>query len=187
MSLFGKKNKKENPTLPKLPELPSLPNLPRLDDYENQEELHQLPSFPTNTLGEKFSQNTIKNAVVGEEKMEFKMQEPELTQTPLEPIKRLTTPLQLEQGTSSAQQAMEKFSQPKTIDAEPIFIRLDKFENALKIFEDTKEKILEIEGLLKETKELKEKEEQELSLWATEIQNIKKQIEEVDKDIFSKI
>ena len=187
MSLFGKKDKKEVSELPKLPELPSLPNLPNLENYENQEEMHQLPAFPTSTLGEKYSQNTIKNAIVGEKDTEFEMQEPELTQAPLEQIKSSTTPLQLEEGTSFAEQAVEKFSQPKTIATEPVFIRLDKFEDALKVFEETKSRINEIEELLKDTKTLKEKEEQELSLWTTEIQNIKEQIEEVDKDIFSKI
>jgi hypothetical protein len=187
MSLFGKKDKKEIPTLPRLPELPSLPNLPSLDNYDRQEDIHQLPAFPTSALGERFSQNTIKNAVMGDEDAEFEMQEPEFLDAPLEKIKGSVTRSQLEQGTPLAQKAMENFSKPKTVSIEPVFIRLDKFEDALKIFEDTKEKISEIEELLKETKELKEKEEKELSLWTTEIQNIKEQIEEVDKDIFSKI
>jgi len=70
---------------------------------------------------------------------------------------------------------------------EPIFIRIDKFEESLKVFEKVKEKISEIEHLLRETKELKEQEQLELSNWEQEIQKLKLQIEKVDEDIFSKI
>ena len=187
MALFGKKDKKEVPNLPRLPELPSLPDLPNLEAPNKPEEVHQLPAFPTSSLGEKFSQDTIKNAVTGEEE-NFEMQEPEITEAPLEKVEGSSGfPTQIEQGTPLAQQAIEKIAQPKVVAAEPVFIRLDKFEDALEIFENTKEKISEIEELLKETKELKEKEEKELSLWTSEIQNIKEQIDEVDRDIFSKI
>src|SRR5690606_21643986 len=55
----------------------------------------------------------------------------------------------------------------------PVFIRIDKFEEALKVFKETKEKIGEIEKLLEETRELKEKEERELSSWEEEIQGMK--------------
>jgi hypothetical protein len=182
MSLFGKKEKKEAPSIPKLPELPSLPNF----EETNEEETHKLPSFPNNNFGEKFSQNTIKNAVTGENDSEFEMSEPEEMQAPLEKIKSFRQPREIESGFPQ-QEKTNSYTKKRVNSAEPVFIRLDKFEESLKIFEETKEKIEEIEELLKETKELKDKEEEELSEWASEIQNIKEQIEQVDKDIFSKI
>ncbi len=71
--------------------------------------------------------------------------------------------------------------------AEPIFIRIDTFEESLKIFESTKNRIFEIEKMLRDIKRLKEEEEKELEMWEQEIQNLKQQIEKVDQDIFSKV
>jgi len=70
---------------------------------------------------------------------------------------------------------------------EPVFIRIDKFEESLKIFEKTKSKISEIEKMLKHISSVKESEDRELESWQSEIEMIKKQIEKVDKNIFSKI
>ena len=44
-----------------------------------------------------------------------------------------------------------------------------------------------MEKLLEDIKELKEKEEKELSYWMAEIQTIKNQTEKVERDIFSKL
>ena len=70
---------------------------------------------------------------------------------------------------------------------EPVFIRIDKFEDSLKIFEKTREQIQEIEDLVKHARELKAKENEELMKWEEEIQAIKEQIGKVDRDIFSKV
>ena len=50
-----------------MPELPKLPELPGIDDNKN---LPQLPSFPRSLFGEKFSQDSIKNAIAGEKEDE---------------------------------------------------------------------------------------------------------------------
>jgi hypothetical protein len=71
--------------------------------------------------------------------------------------------------------------------AEPIFIRIDKFEESMNIFKDIKTQVSEIESLIRTTKEIKAKEEEELTAWQTEIQGIKDQIEKVNQDIFSRI
>jgi hypothetical protein len=181
MGLFSKKKHEEKtpslPQLPKLPSLPSIQNFPEIEE-ENLKELHQLPTFPTNSLGEKFSQDTIKNAIGGKEE-ENEFQENSIITDPLE----IESPMQ----DSPIPVPRTNIYQKKTISIEPIFIRIDKFEESLKIFEGVKEKVKEIEDLLKKTKELKIKEDKELSLWEMEIQELKKQIENVDKDIFSKI
>ena len=83
---------------------------------------------------------------------------------------------------------MPKVSErPKVKENEPIFIRIDKFEESLKIFSRVKDKISDIEKLLNETKDLKNKEEEELSSWEEAVQKLKLQIEKVDEDIFSKV
>ena len=207
MGLFTRNKKEseganEKPKLPPLPStnnknhLPEFPKIPKEDqqspaellDMRSKNNIHQLPSFPQNTIGEKFSQNTIKNAVGDEEEEEKfdimpKRIEEELPKIVPEKVKRPD---------------IERVSYTKTIDdtplhhtatksTEPIFVRIDKFENSLKIFQNAKDKITEIEQLLKETKELKEKEQHELSEWENEILQLKMQIEKVDNDIFSKV
>ncbi|GAH97999.1 unnamed protein product, partial [marine sediment metagenome] len=163
-----------------------------LPKYEKKdlESIHQLPSFPTDSLGEKFSQNTIKEAVTGKKEGEevFEADDFALTednmrmmQKPLKkPLtKELPSPKKIPEGFEEAAK--------KVKEAEPIFIRIDKFEESLRVFEKTKKQISEIEKMLRNIKRIKEEEEKELELWENEIQTAKEQIEKVDKDIFSKI
>ena len=69
--------------------------------------------------------------------------------------------------------------------AEPIFIRLDKFEESVKIFEKVKEQITEMSSLLEDIRQIRDEEEQELGYWEQELKQIKDKIDKVDKDIFS--
>jgi len=91
-------------------------------------------------------------------------------------------PLTREIGNFSSPLHKEKYSK-----TEPIFIRIDKFEEGLKVFEKTKEKVIEIEKTLRDINKIKEAEEKELENWEEEIRDIKTHIEKVDQDIFSKI
>jgi hypothetical protein len=183
MGIFNKKSESNKVQekinqIPKLPELPKLPSLPMMNE---EMELPKLPSFPNSSLGDKFSQNTIKEAVAGEEEVEpeeevddFSRNESQMMpMLPEKQVKRIN------------------FSESKSYSTrnkeEPIFIRLDKFEESLEIFKDTKEQISEIEHLLSDIKNLKQKEETELNDWENQIQEIKTQIEMVDKNLFSKI
>ena len=182
MGLFNKHKKEaDKPVLPKLPELPELPRLDNFNHPGEPEEIHQLPSFPTNSFGEKFSQNTIKNAVIGEEEEEMLERDfPDI------PKRMKQAPINQLPPAISTQEVSPNYKK-RSISTQPIFVRMDRFEESLEIFEDTKEKIRDMEDLLSEIKSLKQKEEEELSLWENEIQQLKKHVEKVDKDIFSKI
>ncbi len=185
MGLFNKKEKEvEKNEVPTLPELPKLPEFPQ--SKENKiDSIHQLPSFPTNSFGEKFSQNAIKEAVAGKKEGEgvfdadeFENDEIQMKPRPLKKIKEFSDI------------KTTKFAKPyrkMTKSLEPIFIRIDKFEESLEILEKTKEKISEMEKILGEIKRTKEEEEQQLEFWEKEIQMIKGQIDKVDKNIFSQI
>ena len=81
---------------------------------------------------------------------------------------------------------MDSFKPVKGI-TEPVFIRIDKFEEALKIFTDAKIKLSSVERILEDIKRVKEKEEKELLAWEDEMKTLKSQIEKIDRDIFSKI
>lgn len=202
MGLFGKKEKKEfsMPEMPKLPELPrmSAPQAPPLEypqisqddsDEAYTSSIHQLPSFPTSEFGSKISQNTIKNAISGREENFPKLPEPEFTIS-TEPMEKSP---EIERRIIPKDMPEMKQPEPITVGSkrvvsdEPVFIRIDKFEDSMKVFDKVKTKLSEIEHLLNETKEIKDKENTELNKWQEEIQKIKIQIEKVDQDIFSKI
>jgi len=85
---------------------------------------------------------------------------------------------------SMPQQGYQKLPSKK---AEPIYIRLDKFETTLEAFDAIRTKINEIEDLLKKTKEIRAKEEKELEEWERELEVIKSRIDYIDRNIFNKL
>jgi len=181
MGLFHKKEK-EGGKIPELPEIPELPKLPELPG-ESPKPIHQLPSLPNNSLGEKFSQNIIKEAITGREEGDFEdivddfdsVKEPQKIQSPQ--IKEQVRPMQM------------PLTAPKAVvrEAEPLFVRLDKFKESHEIIDAVKGQMHEITHLLNETNSLKEKEDHQLKLWETELQEIKNKIEKIDQDLFSKV
>ncbi len=189
MRWFNKKRVgKQEEAINKLPELPKLPDFPPIKEDDSIGILPQLPSFPNNYFGEKFSQNAIKHAVTGEKEGENAFETENSEEEPEEfQMFQRHTKKPLTKETSS--QIPEKFEETATMvkKTEPIFIRIDKFEESLQIFEKTKTQISEIEKMLKEIKNTKDEEEKELQFWENEMQVITRQIEKVDKEIFSKI
>jgi|AntAceMinimDraft_18_1070375.scaffolds.fasta_scaffold40367_3 hypothetical protein len=163
MGLFKKKEEKNK--FPKHKEKSI--ELPKLDNLPAELHLPKLPSFPSNSLGNKLSQDSIKESIYGEKEENEANDFVEEQMMP--PLKHeIAPPLEIKP-------------------TEPIFIRIDKFEESLKTLKKTKEKISEIEKIFTEVKQLKEKEETELTNWESEIQKIKNQMEKIEEDIFSKV
>ncbi|MEK6827145.1 MAG: hypothetical protein AABX99_01525 [Nanoarchaeota archaeon] len=182
MGLFTKKEEKkgEMSRLPELPKLPELPDFPEMkDDYSN-EKISQLPSFPNGSLGNKFSQYNIKEAVSGKKEEEgedandFAEDETEMP--------TMRKPLVIEEKRKSVYSQIQK-----TREAEPIFVRIDKFEEGSKIFEDAKRQISDIEKMFDDLKKVKESEGEELKNFEEELRQIKEKIEKIDENIFSKV
>jgi hypothetical protein len=197
MGLFKKKEEKgEMP--PELPELPKLPDFPKTD-FSEKEPLHQLPSFPSSSFGEKFSQNAIKEAISGkkEDDGDFNADEDKIQMMHGSPKTLFTNEISMPEKhipsigikeiNEPSKKEMTKNTMEISKEKEPVFVRIDKFEEGLQTLEKAKKDITEIEKMLKQTKELKEKEEVELNNWEKSIQKIKKQIEEIYDEIFSKI
>ncbi len=214
--------------LPELPKLPDLPELPEMKEPpEHMEQPHQLPSFPNSPIGEKFSQNTIKDAVTGK-KPPLKPIHPEGNKgdkglgandfaKPKKPMRMMPKPLKQKEFTFPKTEEIEEekedfdfedFESPMVEEAEelveeaepeefqpatmpqrkePVFIRIDKFEEALKTFDKTKKEIAEIEKVLHDIAQVREDEDKELEHWQSNVVKIKDQIEKVDRDIFSRI
>lgn len=68
-----------------------------------------------------------------------------------------------------------------------IFIKIDKFHSARKALRETQEKVSQIDSLLKKVREIKMREEQELSSWEKEVLSIKSKIQDVTQNIFEKL
>lgn len=184
MGWFSKKDEKgsekipELPDLPKLPGLPSIPSIPSLPTGNSKTQLPQLPKFPSSPVGEKFSQNAIKEAVGGEEEGDSNDFQDGMMKLP---SRNMTSEL------GEPPKTVHEKVTPQRHSNEPVFIRIDKFEESLKTFDHTKEKVAEMEKLLKDIRRVREQEEHELEQWENEIQNIKERISRVDENIFSKI
>ena len=191
MGWFNKKEKKSKeefvPSLPKLPKLPEIKQ-----ETKNKDQTYKLPSFPNNSIGKKFSQNTIKKAVSGKKEGEgafkadeFKEDETRMMQKPLK--KQSTKEFSLPEKRDSLEKEIPNQFETSIKEVEPIFIRIDKFEDSLHQFEKAKEKISEIEKTLKEINKINEQEEKELNSWGREMLKIKGHIEKIDKELFSKL
>ena len=184
MAWFKKKEQQEiQEDIPKLPELPepdkfSLPELPKPISSNNPGDLPELPTLPElrieTNLTPKVIRKDMANPKQGMQKSQFKD-----IKTPPKEIPHNPIPIK--------QPKMHHTSKPRIKDAEPIYVRLDKFEASLNSFEEIKRKITEVEDILKKTKEIKQKEEQELEAWEREIQIIKSRIDAIDKTIFNKL
>jgi chromosome segregation ATPase len=160
---FFTKDKKEEKTIEvnqrasTLPELPEIKNLP---------ELPKLPELQNNESSET---EEIKRGITGDfEKRTIELNTGELKKySQTKPV--LSTPIN---------------SQPSK---NPIYIKIDKFQEALKKFEEVKSKLGEIENTLENLKETKQKEEQEIAEWENEVKSIKEKVSTIDASIFSSI
>ncbi len=191
MGLFSKKknNIEEIPSLPKLPDLPmdslnlpdTPPGLPNIETYK-------LDSFSNNKPENNFNQ-AIKQEV-NEPNNEYSHSFFEKQAKPLNAY----NPENNNRSLNTEKRTIElpennNFNNSSRItkQAEPIYIRLDKFEVTVEAFREIKNKIIEIEDLLERTKKIKQDEEKELDSWEREIQMIKSRIDLIDKSVFNKL
>ena len=214
MGWFNKSNKEgktrviEDDDIPELPQLPELPDLP---DLNEDDEMAQLPTIPSSSLGQRFSQNVIKEAISGKRGNEKRNlysnefthedEDEEETQGPMRTIPRMEMPQrkfkEIEVPKINTRKEREetykevpvefKEAAKKIKNSEPVFIRIDKFQKALEILEETKEKISDMRKTLNDIRRIKEEEETELSSWEAEINKLKAQIDKIDSDLFSKV
>ena len=153
MVLFKKKRVESNlqpAPSQNLPELPKLPELPRLDLPQvsplNDRNSNNLPSFPNNDLGRKISQDTIKGAITGEEEDDEAFEDEEFDEQYIgSPPKSFSMPIKKE------------YPHPHNKNG-PVFVRLDKFQESIHIFENAKTQIMEMEHLLMNIRKRKDDE-----------------------------
>ena len=197
MGLFSKNE--EVPTIPTAPTLPELPN-------SEVKDLPELPSFPANSKNENLNQEMVKSAVTdmpSPEEKEMCVETPDSLHVTEEPEEELAIhPKPSIESSIPEPPKMPSISDApkKTIELsahiieksaskqiEPIFVRIDKFQVAQKNFEQIKDKVKEIESVLKKIKDVKLREELELKNWTEDVEKIKSRLAEVDANIFNQI
>jgi len=144
-----------------------------------------------------FSQAAIKDAITNEESTEEKERSFKTIELENNWERKEQEPNKLEFDNLKIESALpapppvsvnnkQKFQKQDSKNSE-IFVKIDKFYSAKKALESTKSKLNEIDELLKRIREVKIREEQELSSWEKDIVNLKSKIKDVHENIFEKI
>jgi len=203
---WNKKNKGDKDRLPDLPAQPkAAPSMadyrssPRLQEFDNlkhdKDEIRALPSFPDSPTRKDFAQSAIKEAVTPPKEglPELPRGKEVLPKLPTGPP--LGRPKTIEMEEWKPKQPMQPLPTMQTIPlmgdpvkkstgAKQIFVKLEKFQSATNSLEIVKEKLDDIDELLRTIREVKQKEDEELSSWEKEIEAIKARINSVSSEIF---
>ena len=185
---FFKKGKKEVtpdlelPELPGFTELPSLPQLPELPKLETEQKIEptSLSTFPSNQINNSFGIEAIKSNISlqqADSSGYIPSQNPMIEKRAVE----------MEEKPRLGRIAIPAQHRTSSFQKEPIFIKLDKFREAVEKFQEIKYRVNEIENSLVKLKDVKDKEENELKEWEEEVRLIKEKVENIDNSLFSKI
>ncbi|HLD98056.1 MAG TPA: hypothetical protein VI815_01905 [Candidatus Nanoarchaeia archaeon] len=173
-----------------------------------------LPSFPASKSGDNFSQNIVKETVsesdYNQDSQAYNEYDiPEANKYP--PI--MQKPRAMEYDNFSQQKRpstfemsenpkLKKLGKQKEVyyqdtqmnvqqrqikQKEPLFVKLDKVENTISALNEIKLRMSEIDSLLRNLKEIKMKEDQELREWERELETVKTRLDQIDKDLFKDI
>jgi hypothetical protein len=208
---WGKKEEKK-----KLPDLPAFkqvsPGSPQpVFPEPQQEEDHQaLPAFPDSPGSNKFSQAAIKDAVSTNEPQEDEKEGKSTKKISVVEMDGDWAPSMNRKGRAQededegedfpiaappSEMPMSKFSysentsKPKHSIAKgsDVFVKIDKYHTLRKMLDEAKSKLEEMDSLIKNIRETKLREEQELAGWEKEIMHAKSQVQQVSQTIFEKV
>lgn len=163
MGLFSLTKKPEEK---KAPEQSSFPNFPDVHD----EEMPEFPAYEP-TIGE------IKKEITKPEDFDIPIREKR-------PEQKSMFGAQIESRPPFTPAKMD-FSAPKMPqEGKTLFIKIDKYKEAMHDINSLKTKIAEAERILSSIEEIKAEEDSKLNKWNGEIQEIKEKILSLDKNLF---
>lgn len=196
MGLFSKKE--PVPELPTASTLPELPTIPRKIE-EQKKELPELPSFPLNSKNKNLNQEMVKSAVSDSS-------EEQESDTTIPDVPKFNGEVEVNSNDSFSSSPRLEFPIPNipkrepipiltqppvsiqpSVSADPIFVRIDKFQESQKNFNNIKDMVGEMESVLNKIKDVKAKEDAEIKSWAEDAEKIKEKLSQIDSDIFSQI
>ncbi|MEK6888530.1 MAG: hypothetical protein AABW80_00295 [Nanoarchaeota archaeon] len=181
-------NKKDKgPDLPDLPPMrPSFTTESFKIKMDKPESFNSgLPSFPDLSSDNLPAQNSMKDSFDSSEHEEI----------PLKEISRPFKTMEIPEISMPKSQESKPLPPPPTFQYTPIvqqqkndiFVKIEKFQTARKSLSSATEKVSEIESLLRKIREVRMREEQELTAWEKEISDTKAKIETVTRNLFDKV
>jgi len=181
---WDKKDKKEG-----LPDLPPMPSKEiRLPPIKPLPEIHENSNPDLPSIGSQ--RPSFKKLPTQEPKIGEKTKLPELPEfRGPERNERNETIMELDSKEHNLEtipsQIPNRIKNDQT-ERGPIFVKLNKYKSAKESLENIKEKLEEIDLLLKKTREIRTKEESELEYWEKETNALKSQLQTITEDIFEK-
>jgi hypothetical protein len=164
MSWLGLNKKEDEIGSMRLPDLPSLPE---------RRSLPELPSLPSSQMVNQFNNDMVKSAVVDSSGgMGDNVSNP--FEASRDDYFSLMQPVQPQMP-----------SRPKP--NELVFVRIDKFQDAQRDFNDVKRKVKEIESLLREVKAINQKEDAQVGEWVKDLEKVKTLLIEIDSKVFNQL
>jgi len=146
-----------------------LPSLPKVEEEDDEEEFEKVPSYE---MQKQFEQAPS----YGMQKQRLDFEKERQEERAIFNNRRKSLPKNLEDsGVVNAASTSD------------IFVKIDKYYTARKMLDDMLDKLVEIEGVIKKIREIKLREEQELSSWEDDITQIKNKINQVNENIFNKV
>jgi len=195
MGLFGGKKESGVPDIPPAPQMSFLPEA---------SEPQELPTFPSTLRNESLNQEMVKSAV-NDSPADFELPElPGIPESPLAPavsteepmsgIPELPTRKPVESGGQRAfDSAIPDLATQAPLEkdvsrgVEPIFVRIDKFQDAKDDLLKVQEKTKEMKDTLKKINDVRKKEEEELKEWEEEVEKLKSLLQEIDQEVFNRL
>jgi len=164
MSLLGIGRRENEMDSMRLPELPSMPE---------RRALPELPSLPSSNFGNRFNNEMVKSAVMdssggmGDNMNEAPQQDDYFSM--MQPIQQ--------------QAPMQQRPKPNEL----VWVRIDKFQEAQRDFNEVKKKVKEIEMLLREVKAINQKEDAQVTEWVRDLERVKTLLIDVDSKVFNQL
>lgn len=100
------------------------------------------------------------------------------------PEPRMFAATQMQQPSFMPSRTAESRSSPASSEDHMLFIKIDKYKDAMHDIQHLKTKISEAEKILSSLEELKAEEDSKLSKWNSEIQGLKEKLMSLDKTLF---
>ena len=138
----------------KLPDLPSPPD--KVPDFsdDSQNVKNVDEDFPSYTPAVNFDQEGFDN-------------KPKISSMPLPEFPR------------------EDMEEPRmNFEKKPLFIKIDKYENAMTVLNSIKEKLNEANNIISELRQIRKDEDQQLDEWSEHVRTIKEKLMNVDSMLF---
>ena len=197
MGLFKKKREELPPEDFSLPEptamppedfsgfedLPELPDLPPIDDFEagriKQEFRDPRMQLPAQRRGEKMK--PVRIEMEDYEIQALPMASPRMDMQNMQPEYPAPFPTTF---SGQAQQPARRIISPIE---RPIFVKIEKFRDSIENIHQIKNKLKSASSLIQKIKEIRQREDYELTSWEKELGELKTKLDSVDKKLFSDV